>query len=149
MRSFLKWAALACRVILGGVFIYASLDKIAHPAAFAEMIYNYQILPEELVNLAAITLPFIELVAGVLLIVGRLAWPSSAVLTGLLVVFIAALSYNLARGLDFECGCFTTSPQAHAAGVNTLIRDLFLLIPAAICLYFYRPRSRRSSPKTD
>ena len=59
---------LAARLILGGVFVFASIDKILHPAAFAEAVYNYQILPDNLINLTAIVLPWLELVLGSLLI---------------------------------------------------------------------------------
>ena len=62
---------LALRLVLGGIFIYASLDKIVHPRAFAEIIYNYQILPGSLINLSAVILPWLELFLGLLLISGR------------------------------------------------------------------------------
>ncbi|MGB6376886.1 MAG: MauE/DoxX family redox-associated membrane protein, partial [Syntrophobacteria bacterium] len=48
--------ALVLRMVLGCVFIYASLDKIRHPDLFAEAVYNYQLLPEVAVNLVAICL---------------------------------------------------------------------------------------------
>jgi len=47
----------------------------------------------------------------------------------------AALSYNLARGLSFQCGCFTTAMEARQASIETLVRDLWLLVPAVICLH--------------
>ncbi|MDH3555163.1 MAG: DoxX family membrane protein, partial [Deltaproteobacteria bacterium] len=52
--------ALVLRIVLGWVFIYASLDKIRHPDLFAEAVYNYQLLPEVAVNLVAICLPWVE-----------------------------------------------------------------------------------------
>ena len=58
------------RLILGGVFALASLDKIIFPLAFAKSISNYQILPEQFVNLVAVTLPWVELILGALLIFG-------------------------------------------------------------------------------
>lgn len=65
-----KVIMLAARLILGGVFVFASVDKILHPAAFADAVYNYQILPDSLINVAAIILPWLELVLGSLLIIG-------------------------------------------------------------------------------
>jgi uncharacterized membrane protein YphA (DoxX/SURF4 family) len=132
---FVRRLYLLSRLVVGGVFVYAGLDKIANPAAFAELIWNYMILPTELVNLAALVLPWVELTSGLLLIFGRLAFPSSLILTGLTLVFIAAIGYNLARGLNFQCGCFTTAADARDAGIETLIRDLALLAPAAVCLW--------------
>ncbi|MEW5724745.1 MAG: MauE/DoxX family redox-associated membrane protein [Thermodesulfobacteriota bacterium] len=144
-KNMWKYLYLAARLTLGGVFIYASLDKIAHPGLFAEAIYNYKILPTELINLSAVVLPYVELLCGVLLVLGRPALPSAAVLTALVLVFLAAIGYNLARGLDFTCGCFTTSPEAGRGGWETLLRDAALLIPAALCLYEGMKRTKKAT----
>ena len=125
---------LAARLILGGVFVYASLDKIMDPSEFARIIYNYKILPPVLVNPIALVIPFVELTAGIALIVGRPAFPSALILTGCVVVFALAVGFNLARGLDFQCGCFSTSVEARNANIATLVRDLILLIPAGLAL---------------
>ena len=136
----------AARLVLGGVFIYAALNKIVYPERFAELIYNYSILPDELINLTALCLPFVELLAGFLLVLGRPAFATASILTGLTLLFIGALGYNLARGLDFQCGCFTTSPEAKRTGLATLFRDLALLIPALICLYVSYKKIRVKPP---
>ena len=135
-RTVRKILFLICRLILGGVFVYAGLEKIIEPAGFAELIFNYQILPTELVNLTAIILPMLELTAGVLLIIGVFPLAASAILTGLLAAFMAALAFNLLRGLDFQCGCFTTDPNAAKAGWTTFLRDATLLVPAFLCTWF-------------
>jgi len=123
------------RIVLGVVFIYASYDKILHPAAFAKIIYNYQILPDELVNLSAIFLPWLELITGSLLIIG--VWlPGSVFISNiLLIIFFCALMYNKARGLDISCGCFSTG-ESEALGSNLyLLRD-FSFIVIAVYLSF-------------
>ena len=48
-----RWLELACRLLLGGIFVYASIDKIIYPVEFAKVVYNYQILPVAASNLAA------------------------------------------------------------------------------------------------
>ena len=48
------------RLVLGFLFLYASLDKILLPSKFAEVIYNYRILPVELLNICAIIVPWLE-----------------------------------------------------------------------------------------
>ena len=122
------------RIILGIVFIYASYDKILHPAAFAKVIYNYQILPDELVNLSAIFLPWLELIIGTLLIIG--VWLPGSVFIGniLLIIFFCALMYNRARGLDISCGCFSTSTDAASQSNIYLLRD-FSFIVIAVYLF--------------
>jgi uncharacterized membrane protein YphA (DoxX/SURF4 family) len=123
------------RIILGMVFVYASYDKILHPAAFAKLIYNYQILPDELVNLSAIFLPWLELTIGSLLITG--VWlPGSVFISNiLLIIFFCALMYNKARGLDINCGCFSTSPGEAPESTFYLLRDLSFVV-IAVYLFF-------------
>jgi cobalt-zinc-cadmium efflux system protein len=127
--------ALAARLILGAVFIYASIDKIAHPEAFAKVVYNYQILPDILINLTAIILPWLELILGFFLIIGLFREGSVGIVTALLVVFLGAMIFNLVRGLDIHCGCFSTRQEA-ASNISMCLyvfRDgLFLLL--GLCL---------------
>ena len=122
---------VVARLILGGIFIFASVDKIIHPAAFAEAVYNYQILPDILINLTAIILPYLELFLGISLILG-ICLPGAILLSNLLLLsFFGALVFNLARGLDIQCGCFSTSQEATSSLCMCLyvIRDgIFLLL---------------------
>lgn len=122
------------RIVLGIVFIYASYDKILHPAAFAKIIHNYQILPDELVNLAAIFLPWLELAIGFLLIIG--IWLPGSVFIGnlLLIIFFSAIIYNKVRGLDISCGCFSTSADGTGESTLYLLRDFSFLI---IAIYLF------------
>lgn len=135
-RRVLSILFIPARLFLGGLFIYASLDKIMNPADFAEIIYYYQILPTQFINLLALTLPWLELAAGLLLLFGRWILPSSMILTALLIIFSVAIGYNLARGLDFQCGCFAVSDQAHGENLMTLLRGFLFLVPAIICVFY-------------
>lgn len=131
-----KYLNLTARLILGAVFIYASVDKIIHPSAFAEAVYNYQILPDFLINLTAIILPWLELTLGLSLIFGLFREGSVLIATGLLVVFLSAMIFNLARGLNIHCGCFSTSAgEAGASMVWSVIRDGLFLLPAFYLFY--------------
>ncbi len=137
----------ALRLLLGGIFLFASYDKILHPEAFAQAVYNYQILPDHLVNLAALILPWLELLLGLCLIAG--VWLPGTILisTGLLTVFIAALIFNQIRGLDIHCGCFSTETSEGPAGILTVIRDLFfwaISIYLTLFIFLVRPRLQRA-----
>lgn len=125
------------RLILGTIFVLASIDKIIHPAAFAKAVYNYQILPDIFINLTAIILPWVELILGIFLILG-LWFPGAVLLANLLLVtFFAALLFNLARGLDVQCSCFTTSKEATSSLYMYLyvIRDGMFLSLGIYLLY--------------
>jgi len=126
-------AKLLARILLGAIFLYASYDKILHPEALSQIIFNYKILPPQMVNLAAIILPWLEAVCGAALVLGVNA-RGAAVLTALLMtVFMASLGFNLMRGVDVQCGCFTTAP-AEASTAFDLARDAVILVLALFVL---------------
>lgn len=127
--------SLFARLILGGVFVYASFDKIIHPEAFAEVVHKYQILPDTFIKLTAIVLPWLELVVGAFLIFGF--WMPGAVLMSnlLLMTFTGALLFNIARGFDISCGCFSTASE-NSMDFWTILRDVSFLIPAVYLLHF-------------
>jgi len=139
------------RLILGGVFIYASVDKILHPVAFAEAVHNYQILPDGLINLSAIILPWLELLLGIALVLG-VCLPGAAFLCNLLLItFFGALVFNLARGLDIHCGCFNTSQEATSYCMCLyVIRDgIFLLLGLYLLLHLLHGKRRAAASIKD
>jgi uncharacterized membrane protein YphA (DoxX/SURF4 family) len=97
-----RWFQLVLRVALGAYFLHASLDKIAHPATFAKIVYQWQILGPVGSNLVAVFLPWVEAIAGVLLNAGLWKPESAAVIAGMLGVFILGASSVKARGIDVE-----------------------------------------------
>jgi uncharacterized membrane protein YphA (DoxX/SURF4 family) len=130
-----KYTIFAIRLILGFVFIYASLDKIANPGAFAENIYNYRMLPHWAINLMAIVMPWLELICGVLIIVGVYLRGSAFMIGVMLGVFIIAISAALARGLDISCGCFSVE-GGHGVAVDLLVRDILMFAGAAVIMFW-------------
>src|SRR5260370_620916 len=77
---------LSLRLLLGGLFVYASLDKIANPPAFARIVYQWQVLGPVPSNLVAVILPWLEALAGVLLLAGIWRREAALVVALLLVV---------------------------------------------------------------
>lgn len=134
-KNLFRFFYQGARLILGVIFLYASYDKILHPKAFAEVVHNYQILPDVLINVTAIFLPWLELLMGVFLIVGF--WMPGAVIwcNSLLVVYIGVLWFNLARGLDVNCGCFSTT-KGSSISIKTILWDVALLILSIYLLFF-------------
>ena len=130
---------LAARIVVGLVFLLYGLDKITHPDDFARAIANYRLLPEALVNVVAVTLPWVECVCGMLLLAGQ--WVRSAALVSafLLGVFVVAVSITLARGLDIACGCLDAD-AGRKVGLKLLVEDLLLLAAAAVLVLKARDR---------
>ena len=141
--SALFWVRLS----LGAIFVVASVDKIIHPKAFADIIHNYQILPDTLINIIAITLPWLELMLGMLLISG-LWLPGVVILTNILLLgFFLSLLFNVARGLDVHCGCFTTSGGGKSAMSWNILRDAVFLFLGGYLFFRVFPREKRRHNK--
>ncbi len=123
------------RVVLGALFVWASWEKILYPARLAEDVANYAILPPLLVNLWSLFLPWLEMIGGLFLILGFLTRSSSLVLSATLMSFIIAISINIARGTQIDCGCFGPGEEL---GWSTLLRDLLMLAMGVLILLFDR-----------
>lgn len=123
---------IACRLVLAGVFLAAAVPKILSPHDFALAVFRYQILPDSLVNLMGIYLPWVELTAALALLVPRWSDGAALVLFVLLAVFAVAISVNLVRGVDMACGCFTTDPDADRIGWINVVRNVVLMGLAVI-----------------
>ena len=149
---------LVLRLLLGAFFVYASLDKIASPSGFAKIVYQWQVAGPVPSNLAAVALPWVELVAGLLLVAGVWRREAALVVALLLVVFLGAAASVLARGIDVvNCGCVSVAkeaadsawPPAWTKGVGWfLITRNLLMLAAALAIAFARPRTA-AAPERD
>jgi hypothetical protein len=121
---------LILRLTVGGVFVVAGALKIWDPGSFAKDVANYRLLPDALVNLVAITLPWIEVLAGGLLMAGLWKKPSALLIAGMMAVFLAGIGQAVYRHLDIRCGCFSTL-EARKVGWTALAEDGVLFLAAA------------------
>lgn len=127
---------LICRLALGVLFFYAGVGKIISPREFAVAIYNYQLLPDGVINLLAVVLPWLEVFLATALIAGIYVRGASLLSASLFLVFATALSINLLRGLDISCGCFGGA----SGSINWLylVRDMSLFAVSVFILFFNR-----------
>jgi putative oxidoreductase len=109
-----------CRIVVGLVMLAAALGKIGDPTAFASQIHHFRLMPIAGENLLAITLPWIELLVGLALVLGVRARSGAWLALAMMVVFTAAVGQAMARGLDIECGCFGTADAQHVGTVKLL-----------------------------
>lgn len=121
------------RLILAGVFIFASIDKILHPQAFAQVVFDYQVLTGSLINLVALILPWLELLVGGSLLMNRWMSGAASIVAILMSIFVSLMFFNLARGLDISCGCFSTDSDENPMTKLTMFRDILFLC-LAFCL---------------
>ena len=122
------------RLLVGGMFVFAGALKIADPAGFAVAVGNYRLVPHELTNLVAVLVPWVEVVAGVLVLAGIWLRAAALVITSLTVMFAVVIVSALARGLNIECGCFGTMGGKHIGLVNLAI-DTALFGLAALLVW--------------
>lgn len=150
MREWLTspWLTVRVQIALGAIFVVAALPKISDPPSFAHMIYNYRLLPGGLVNISALIMPWVELFAGLALILG--VWTRSArtLIALMLVMFIVAISWNLLRGNAIDCGCFDISAadKTHEERIRdmwmVILRDLGMLLMVAQLWWAERVNAR-------
>lgn len=128
------WLTVRTQIALGLFFVVAALPKVADPPSFAHMIYNYRLLPGPLVNLAALAMPWAELLTGIALICGIWRRTAACLVGTLLVVFIVAISINLLRGNAIDCGCFDVADAGKSVAERlhdmrmVIVRDVGMLL---------------------
>ena len=120
-----KHVLCAFRLIIGGLFIYAGVIKIADPLGFARDIQNYRILPPAACLFIALALPWFEALSGAFLIVGIFKRTSAWLLSFLLAGFIVLVIITMARGLDVDCGCFGS--LSRKADGRLILEDALML----------------------
>ena len=143
---FSIWPYRGVRIILAVIFLWAGVVKILDPDSFAIILEAYELLPNSWIMPVAVGLPALEILAAIGLLFDLRG--SLVVVTGLLVLFLAILSYGIWLGLDIDCGCFGPGdPEGEAyKGLRpALYRDIVLLAGVA---YLYVWRLRRSSSRT-
>jgi putative oxidoreductase len=123
-----KHVLCAFRLIIGGLFIYAGVLKIADPLGFARDIQNYRILPPAACLFIALALPWFEALSGAFLIVGIFKRTSAWLLSFLLGGFIVLVIITMARGLDVDCGCFGSLNRK--ADWRLILKDALMLFMA-------------------
>jgi len=105
MNKYYGHFFLIIRLLLGAMWVWASLDKVQDPAQFSRDVANYHVMPFGLENLSAIVVPWLELLIGIGLIIGVMVDGAALVSLSLMLLFIVLISQAILRGFNIECGC--------------------------------------------
>jgi uncharacterized membrane protein YphA (DoxX/SURF4 family) len=100
------WIGLVARLVTGGVWIVAGVLKLPDPAGSVRAVRAYELLPEAVVPTVGYLLPALEVVVGLLLVLGLLTRTAAVVSSVLFVAFVVGIASAWARGLQIDCGCF-------------------------------------------
>jgi len=133
----LSWIALPVRLYLGGVFLFACYHKIMDPYHFAIDVATYQFLPLYLINIMAIVMPWVELAAGLMLVLGIRTRAAGLMCSVMMIMFIIALMWALHLELDMSCGCFASSgTETDPISLKTIGRDSVWLVMSLYIFIF-------------
>ena len=128
------------RVVTGFLLIYFSLYKIADPDQWAEVIYQFRLVPDGLVNFIAISASWMELFAGIGILFGFFTRASALLATGVVFTFLAALQINIWREVYIYCGCFRK--QAYPTDVTYQNRNITFYVLLLVLLVFANSNPR-------
>ena len=130
--------ARGSRLALALVFLAAAPQKIMAPAEFAASVGSYLILPDMLINFTALTLPWLEIVVAILLVFR--VWTGQALFlaNAMLVVFLGAVASAHFRGIDLNCGCFSSAPGASGDMLFYIVRDVIFVAIGLTAAWMYR-----------
>ena len=122
-------AALGLRIVTGGVFAFSGLIKLLEPYEnFRGILAQYQLIPPFLNPILAHTVPWLEFLSGIFLILGFSLVPAALAVSGLAGSFALLLGSSMLFkiGLPDHCGCFgqvlslTLKQMLALDAVNTL-----------------------------
>jgi uncharacterized membrane protein YphA (DoxX/SURF4 family) len=126
-----NYVVRGCQILIGLMFAWAALAKLGDLSAFATAVHNFRIVPVATENLLAVTLPWIELVASLALILNVQPRAGAVILTVLLTVFTLGIVLAMFRGLSFECGCFGKGDTSRV-GMVKVLQNVGMLVVAVI-----------------
>ncbi|MEZ0578533.1 MauE/DoxX family redox-associated membrane protein [Nocardioides sp. MH1] len=137
------WIGLLARLVTGGVWIFAGALKVTDPAASIAAVRAYELLPASLVEPVGYSLPAVELVVGLALVLGAFTRGAAVISALLLVAFIIGISSVWARGIEIDCGCFGTGGAKAGASSSypwEIARDVGLLAASVLLVLLQRSR---------
>jgi len=143
------WIGLLSRLTLGGVLFVAGYLKVDKLEVSQMAVRSYELLPIPIANFLGQTLPFFEVVVGLLLILGAATRAVAALGGFTMFIFIIAIAQAWARGLNIDCGCFGgggTVEPGQTRYLQEILRDAGLV---ALALFLVRyPITKFSIDKT-
>ena len=127
-ETTLSALGLMCRLIIGGIFLYAGFLKLtAPPEEFAAAIEAYKIIPPSMAIWVAHAASWSEIYLGMFLVAGFFTRLSSMALGSMLAFFMLALTSTLLRKIKLlDCGCFGSGGGRTAP--SAILEDIVLLL---------------------
>lgn len=157
-RRIIIWIG---RLVLGVIFVYAGLAKLFLPnthlwpmfflkfsvstnlSMFQTQVESYKLLSPETSALLAHTLPFVEIVLGLLLLIGWGLRIWATLVTLIMLGFLTVVTHAYLLHMDINCGCFGTPEKLTGM---TVVRDSLLAALALATTVFAFLEARQPHP---
>lgn len=127
MNRWSSGVAWIVRLTLGGVFLWAGVQKALHPPLFALDLEAYQILPDALILPMAYYVPWLEIMTALALFIPALRRAALVIVIGMLIVFTLMLTVAWSSGLQINCGCFGAAGHDATDFGVAVARNLLLI----------------------
>ena len=152
---------LVGRIVLGGIFAYAGYAKIFLPnqllwplfalkfsisvnlSNFATQVESYKLLSPAGVTFVSHTLPFAEIILGLLLVIGWRLRIWATIVTFIMLGFFTVVTRAYLLHMDINCGCFAT-PEPLT--IKTVFRDGAFTALALLMTVFAFIEARKPHP---
>jgi uncharacterized membrane protein YphA (DoxX/SURF4 family) len=149
------------RLVLGGIFVYAGFSKLLMPnthlwpmfvlkfsvsmniSSFAQQVESYKIISLGASQVVAHTLPFVEIVLGLLLLIGWRLRIWASLITLIMLGFLGAVSRAYLLHMDIDCGCFGIPEKLTGM---TVVRDGAFTALALLMTVFAFVEARQPHP---
>lgn len=159
--NFRRAVILIARLTLGSIFVYAGISKIFFPnthlwpmfvlkfsvstnlATFAQQVESYKLLPPAGVDFVAHSLPFTEIVLGLLLLIGWGLRIWASLITLIMLGFLTVVTRAYLLHMNINCGCFAT-PEPLT--IKTVFRDSAFAALAVLMTVFAFIEARKPHP---
>lgn len=138
-----KIAQIFIRIVIGGLFIYAGINKVVSVEAFTADVARYELLPSPAVLPVAVYLPFLEVITGLALLTGLFYAGGLLLAISMLSTFSFGLITAIWRGLDITCGCFGRG-MGDLSPEWAIVRNSVLLGLCLILVYFLIKQSNNT-----
>ena len=136
MDGYSSVLSIVLRIILGGLFILSGIMKFLDLNGFEKVVREFHVLAFNYVDIFVVTLPAIELICGICVLIGLFMEPAVLLIMAMLTAFIAVSLPFVNTNQISECGCFGGLFTSEV-GIELIIRNILLII-AAIVLYYYK-----------
>jgi uncharacterized membrane protein YphA (DoxX/SURF4 family) len=149
------------RLVLGIIFIYAGYSKLFYPnrifspfamlkfsvlanlSNFAIQVESYKLLSAAGVNFVSHTLPFAEIILGLLLLIGWRLRIWATIVTLIMLGFLTVVTRAYLLHMDINCGCFATPEPI---SLRKIFEDSAMALLAVLTTVFAFQEARKPHP---